>query len=138
MLFRSWAWPTNYPYVLSSPFGWRWGALHDGQDITGTGYGSPIYAIGVGEVIYSGWGGMTGKDAGLNIVIDHKNGYYSVYAHLSDTYVKTGDYVDRKQKIGAMGRSGNVTGTHLHLTISVGAAPYQPGYKFIDPMQLWK
>ena len=70
-----------------------------------------------GEVVYAGWGGMVGSDAGLNIIIDHKNGYYSVYAHLADTYVSTGDYVDRKQTIGAMGRSGTVTGTHLHLTM---------------------
>ena len=133
----NWAWPTNSPYVISSGYGWRWGAFHAGQDITGTGYGSPIYSIGNGEVISSGWGGMVGSDAGLNIVIDHKNGYYSVYAHLSDTYVKVGDQVSRKQKIGAMGKSGVATGTHLHLTISIGAPPYQPGFKFINPLELW-
>ena len=135
---QNWAWPTNSPYVISSGYGWRWGAFHAGQDITGTGYGSPIYSIGNGEVLYAGWGGMAGSDAGLNVVIDHKNGYYSLYAHLSDTYVNTGDQVSRKQKIGAMGKSGVATGTHLHLTISIGAAPYQPGYKFINPLDLWK
>ena len=135
---QSWAWPTNSPYIISSGYGWRWGAFHAGQDITGTGYGSPIYSIADGEVIHSGWGGMGGSDAGLNIVIDHKNGYFSLYAHLSDTYVNVGDKVSRKQKIGAMGKSGVATGTHLHLTISIGNAPYQPGYKFINPLDLWK
>src|SRR5574344_692906 len=61
----SWAWPTNYPYTLSSPYGYRWGTFHDGQDITGTGYGSPIYAIGSGVVRSAGYGGLVGSDAGL-------------------------------------------------------------------------
>jgi murein DD-endopeptidase MepM/ murein hydrolase activator NlpD len=132
----NWAWPTNYPYTLSSPFGYRWGTLHTGQDITGTGFGSPIYAIGAGVVQAAGWGGMVGSDAGYNIVIEHPNGYWSIYAHLSAIYVDVGDKVERKQKIGAMGRSGYATGTHLHLGISIGK-PYNGG-KFINPMLLWK
>ena len=131
----SWAWPTNYPYVLSSPFGWRWGTLHDGQDISGTGYGSPIYATAAGEVIHSGWNGMMGNNAGINIVIKHPNGYYSVYAHLSDTYVKEGDIVSRKQVIGAMGQTGWATGTHLHFAIFIGV-PYHGGQP-INPMILF-
>ena len=132
----TWAWPTNSPYILSSPYGWRWGAMHDGQDITGTGYGSPIYAAQDGEVISSGWGGMVGSDAGLNVVIDHKNGYITVYAHLSDTFVNVGDKVARKQKIGAMGKTGVATGTHLHFAVWVGGIPYNGG-RAINPMQLW-
>ena len=132
----NWAWPTNYPYILSSPYGWRWGAFHAGQDITGTGYGSPIYAIGSGIVRHAGWGGMVGSAAGINIVIEHPNGYWSVYAHLSAVNVKENQTVSRKQKIGAMGKSGVATGTHLHLTISVGQ-PYSPGSYFVDPMKLW-
>lgn len=131
----SWAWPTNYPYVLSSPFGYRWGALHDGQDISGTGYGSPIYATAAGEVVASGWGGMVGSNAGINVVIKHPNGYYSVYAHLSDTYVNVGDIVSRKQVIGAMGQTGWATGTHLHFAIFAGV-PYRGGTP-INPMILF-
>ena len=133
----TWAWPTNSPYILSSPFGWRWGTIHDGQDITGTGYGSPIYAAQDGEVIASGWGGMVGSDAGINVVIDHKNGYYTVYAHLCDTFVNVGDQVSRKQKIGAMGRTGVATGTHLHFAVWVGGRPYNGG-RAVNPMTLWK
>lgn len=132
----SWAWPTNYPYVLTSPYGWRWGAMHDGQDISGTGYGSPIYAIGDGVVRASGWGGMVGSSAGLNVVIEHPNGYWSVYAHLSQTYVKVGDTVSRKQTIGAMGHTGVAFGTHLHLGISIGK-PYNGG-RFINPLLLYR
>lgn len=90
-------------YSLSSPFGWRSGEFHDGQDITGTGFGSPIYAIGAGVVREVGWGGMVGSDAGINIVIEHPNGYWSVYAHLSAVYVSVGDTVSRKDKIGGNG-----------------------------------
>lgn len=131
----NWAWPTNYPYILSSPYGWRWGTIHNGQDITGTGYGSPIYSVGSGVVRFAGYGGYVGRLAGLNVVIEHPNGYWSVYAHLSDAYVTEGQTVARKQKIGAMGNSGAATGTHLHFSIVEGV-PYDGG-KFFDPMKLW-
>ena len=42
-----WLWPTIKPYIITSRFGWRWGKHHDGIDISGTGYGSPIYSIGI-------------------------------------------------------------------------------------------
>lgn len=131
----SWAWPTNSPYVLTSPFGYRWGTLHEGLDISGTGKGSPIYAIGDGEVIDAGRGGMMGRNAGNCIVIRHSNGYYSAYAHLNSIEVKTGDIVSARQRIGTMGDTGYVTGVHLHLAIYVGV-PYNGGYP-IDPKRLW-
>jgi murein DD-endopeptidase MepM/ murein hydrolase activator NlpD len=132
----NWAWPTNYPYTLSSPYGWRSGEFHDGQDITGTGFGSPIYAIGSGIVRSAGWGGMVGSDAGYNVVIEHSNGYWSVYAHLSSVSVSVGDTVSRKQRIGAMGKTGRATGFHLHLGVFIGK-PYGGG-KSINPLTLWK
>lgn len=131
----SWAWPTNSPYVLTSPFGYRWGTLHEGLDISGTGKGSPIYAIGDGEVIDAGRGGMMGRNAGNCVVIRHSNGYYSAYAHLNSIEVKTGDIVSARQRIGTMGDTGYVTGVHLHLAIYVGV-PYNGGYP-IDPKRLW-
>lgn len=132
----NWAWPTNYPYILSSPYGWRSGEFHDGQDITGTGYGSPIYAAASGIVRAAGWGGMVGNDAGYNVVIEHPNGYWTVYAHLSSIYVNVGDSVARKQKIGAMGKTGRATGFHLHFGVYIGK-PYNGG-KSINPLLLWK
>ena len=132
----SWAWPTNYPYTISSPYGWRGGEFHDGLDISGTGYGSPIYAISDGIVRQATYGGMVGGAAGLNVVIEHPNGYWSIYAHLSATYVHEGDHVSRKQKIAAMGHTGRATGTHLHLGVSMGQ-PYNGG-KLISPLTLWR
>ncbi len=133
----SWAWPTNSPYIITSPYAYRWGTLHDGTDISGTGFGSPIYAALDGTVINAGYGGMVGSSAGYNVVIDHGNGYYTVYAHLSSVGVSVGQKVNRRQKIGAMGQSGTATGTHLHFAVFVGGPPYQGGQS-MNPMSLWQ
>ena len=132
----SWAWPTNSPYVLTSPFGYRWGKLHEGLDISGTGYGSPVYAALDGVVVNAGYGGMVGSSAGYNVVIRHNNGYYTVYAHLSSVGVSVGQSVSRSQRIGAMGQSGVATGTHLHFAVYNGV-PYSGGSPF-NPLQLWR
>ena len=132
-----WGWPTNTPYLITSHYGWRWGTLHDGLDISGTGYGSPIYASLEGEVINAGYGGIVGSSAGYNVVLKHNNGYYTVYAHMSGMPpVRTGQWVTRGQRIGSMGRSGVATGTHLHLGVFYGGPPYNGGYS-INPMRLW-
>lgn len=132
----AWAWPTNSPYVITSHYGYRWGTLHDGMDISGTGYGSPIYASLDGEVVQAQWGGMVGNSAGYNVVIRHSNGYYTVYAHCSKVLVKKGQTVTRRQKIALMGKSGTATGTHLHFGVFYGGPPYNGG-RSIDPRKLW-
>ncbi len=132
----SWAWPTNSPYVITSNYGYRWGTIHDGMDISGTGHGSPIYAADDGVVYQAQWYGVVGRAAGLNVVIAHDNGYYTVYAHCSKLYVKKGQRVSRKQRIAAMGATGNVTGTHLHFGVFTGV-PYNGGRPF-DPRKLWR
>lgn len=131
----TWGWPTNQPSIITSHFGYRWGTIHDGMDISGTGYGSPVYASLDGVVVSSQYGGMVGSSAGKNVVIQHSNGYYSVYAHCSQLYVRVGQQVTRGQKIAAMGNTGFVTGTHLHFGLFYGK-PYNGG-KAIDPRQLW-
>lgn len=133
---QPWAWPTNSPYVVTSEYSFRWGTLHDGMDISGTGYGSPIYAALEGEVVSAQNGGMVGRSAGLNVVIKHANGYYTVYAHCSKLNVKKGDYVQRRQKIAEMGKTGVATGTHLHFGVFDGP-PYNGG-KSLNPRKLWK
>ena len=62
--------------------------------------------------------GSTGnRSYGNFIKIKHKDGYYTLYAHLKNVYVKKGEYVKRGQKIGYMGDSGNAYGVHLHFEI---------------------
>ncbi len=132
----SWGWPTNTPYVITSPYGYRWGTLHDGMDISGTGYGSPIYASLDGTVVQAQWGGMVGNEAGINVVLQHDNGYYTVYAHLSKFNVVPGQRVARGERIGAMGHTGNAFGTHLHFGVFTGP-PYNGGRSF-NPLRLWQ
>lgn len=128
-----WAWPTNKPYRISSYFGPRWGSWHYGIDITGTGHGSPIYAIQNGNVIRTG----TRGDMGNHVMITHNNGYNSVYMHLSKILVNPGDTVVKGQIIGLMGSTGRSTGTHLHLGVWTGSSTYSNA-RMIDPLTIYR
>lgn len=113
----SWHWPTATPYIISSPYGWRWGKMHEGVDITGTGRGSPIYAANNGIVTKAEYHSYNG----YYIYIDHNNGYHSVYAHMDSIKVREGQVVEGGQLIGTMGDTGFATGVHLHFSIYYGA-----------------
>ena len=113
----TWHWPTATPYVITSPFGWRWGKMHEGVDISGTGRGSPIYAANNGTVTKAEYHSYNG----YYIYIDHNNGYFSVYAHLDSLKVQAGQTVEAGQVIGTMGDTGFATGVHLHFSIYYGA-----------------
>lgn len=127
-----WYWPTLRPFIISSPFGWRGYAFHEGVDITGTGYGSPIYAANNG-VVYKVFYDSTG---GYQIIIAHSDNIYTMYAHLSAQSVKAGQTVTRGQMIGRMGSTGVSTGTHLHFGAYLGI-PYRGGTPF-DAMTLYR
>ena len=116
----SWGWPTNSGYTLSSRFGYRIavfgeGNFHSGLDIAGTGYGSPVYASNNGVITELSYVGSYGN----HIIINHNNGYYSMYAHMSGyaSGLKVGSVVERGQLIGYVGSSGWATGPHLHFEI---------------------
>lgn len=111
-------------YFGGRDFGW---GAHKGVDITSQ-IGTPIYAIGTGEVIYAGkkW------ERGKLITIEHSfagKKIYSNYAHLSEVLVKVGDKVKTSDLIAKMGTSGNSTGPHLHFQIdkTEWKHPYHPG-----------
>ena len=125
-------WPATCS-TISSPFGWRWGSLHDGTDIAGCGYGSNIFAAESGTVATVSYK----YDNGQYIVIHHDNGYYTMYAHLCSgcTYVKQGDRVTRGQPIGGMGQTGFATGVHLHFSVWTGP-PYVGGTA-LNPMSFY-
>lgn len=122
----SWGWPTNSGYTLSSYFGWRispFGGgreLHSGIDISGTGYGSPAYATNNGTIIEMNYQWSYGN----HILIDHGNGYYTLYAHLSKfvSGLGVGSVVERGQQIGSIGMTGSATGPHLHYEIRTCAS----------------
>lgn len=132
----NWGWPTNQPSVITSRYYMRWGKLHEGIDISGTGYGSPIYAIadGVAVNVSPECKSCYQWSNGNYIVIKHDNNIYSVYAHLSGFNITEGQQVKKGDVIGFMGNSGFVTGTHLHLGLYKGE-PFAGGYtQSMDPL----
>jgi len=122
---KYWYWPTAKPYVISSLFGWRWGEMHEGLDITGTGLGSPIYAANNGVVVEAGYTNVNGN----YVLLNHNNGYYSIYAHMQTLNVTLGQTVAGGQKIGTMGSTGYSTGPHLHFGIYYGY-PFRGGVAY--------
>ena len=136
-----WGWPASCSSI-SSHYGWRWGTLHDGTDIAGCGYGSNIFAAQDGIVVESrkkpGYYAGGYGDNGEYIVIDHLNGYYTLYAHMCPgcRYVQVGDKVTKGQPIGGMGRTGAATGVHLHFSTWQGY-PYRGGSRSFNAMSLY-
>ena len=94
---------------------------HFGVDIDGK-TGDPVVAIAAGRVV------MVSERyyAGGTVVIDHGLRLYSLYFHLSEFLVKNGDTVEKGQLIGKVGRSGRVTGPHLHLGTRVEGLSFDP------------
>jgi murein DD-endopeptidase MepM/ murein hydrolase activator NlpD len=115
-------WPVNAP--ITSPFGWRWGRMHEGLDL-GAAYGTPIAAAASGVVIYAGWE----EGYGNLVVIDHGGGLSTAYGHQSQIAVSVGQSVAQGQTIGYVGATGHATGPHLHFEVRVNGAPVDPlGY----------
>jgi murein DD-endopeptidase MepM/ murein hydrolase activator NlpD len=115
-------WPVNAP--ITSPFGWRWGRMHEGIDL-GASYGTPISAAAAGVVIYAGWEGGYGN----LVVIDHGGGLATAYGHQSQIAVSTGQSVAQGQIIGYVGSTGHSTGPHLHFEVRVNGQAVDPlGY----------
>jgi len=87
---------------------------------TGTDYnvpeGTPVQAAMAGTVSAVN----LGADYGTSVMVDHPNGYQTVYAHLSEKQVKVGDTVAKGQRLGKSGKSGNATGAHLHFEVRQG------------------
>jgi murein DD-endopeptidase MepM/ murein hydrolase activator NlpD len=115
-------WPVIGP--VTSPFGTRWGRMHEGIDI-GVPEGTAIRAAASGTVIYAGWMGGYGN----LVVIDHGNGLATAYGHQSSIAVGYGQSVSQGQTIGYVGSTGHSTGPHLHFEVRVNGVPVDPlGY----------
>jgi hypothetical protein len=106
---------------LESPFGWRWGRMHEGIDI-GVPYGTPIHVAAPGRVVYAGWEG----DYGYLLVIDHGGGLSTAYAHQSRLAVSWGRRLSPRQVLGSVGCTGNCTGPHLHFEVRIRGRPVDP------------
>ena len=79
-------------------------------------------ASAAGKVIFSGWK----KGYGRLVVIDHGEGKHTIYAHTSSNKVKKGQFVQKGQKIAAVGSTGRSTGNHLHFEVRLAGVAYNP------------
>ncbi|MFT9486671.1 MAG: peptidoglycan DD-metalloendopeptidase family protein [Tepidibacillus sp.] len=113
-------WPT-VGGIITSKYGSRWGRTHEGIDISGVS-NRTIKAADSGKVVFAGWNGAYGKA----IIIDHGNGMKTLYGHLSQIMVSSGDKVAKGQQIGVMGNTGRSTGTHLHFEVLVNGSNRNP------------
>ena len=112
----------------TSPFGWRdfnGGSFHRGYDI-GAPEGTPYYAAAYGTVIYETHEGGYNGGAGNWIVIAHGNGLVTKYMHSSKVFVSVGDEVNRGQKIGEVGNTGESFGAHLHFQVEYNGVAVDP------------
>ncbi|MGC8877821.1 MAG: peptidoglycan DD-metalloendopeptidase family protein [Anaerolineae bacterium] len=98
-----------------------WGR-HRAIDI-GSWEGAPVTAADSGFVVAAGW---DSSGYGRMVLIDHGNGFQTLYAHLKVFYVKAGDSVAKGQKIGEVGATGNATGPHLHFEIRQNGSQRNP------------
>ena len=101
--------------------------IHKGLDFSTWRSGDPIIATANGQVVTVGYA----DDFGNFIIIKHKHGIYTRYAHLATTRVKKGDIVDQRQIIGTIGNTGISTGPHLHYEVHIGSDVVDPA-KYIN------
>nr|WP_285852504.1 peptidoglycan DD-metalloendopeptidase family protein [Paenibacillus lactis] len=115
---KQFAWPVSGARITSS-FGHRWGRSHEGIDVVG---GSTIMAAASGRVVFSG----QQSGYGNVVIVDHGNGYRTLYGHMSRISVSNGQSISQGQKLGVMGNTGRSTGTHLHFEIQKNGVAQNP------------
>ncbi|MFZ5943954.1 MAG: M23 family metallopeptidase [Bacillota bacterium] len=109
--------------VLTSVFGKRGSEFHTGIDIAND-LGTPIKAAQAGKVVFVGRNGNYGR----TVIIDHQNGYRTLYGHNSRIMVNMNQWVQAQETIALMGNTGRSTGPHLHFEI------YESG-KVVNPLK---
>lgn len=102
-------WPTTARYIS----GFHYSEIHPAIDIGGS-LGNLLFATDAGVIVYAGWNHF---GYGNVVVIDHGNGWQSLYAHLSQVNVACGQAVFTGNVIGLMGSTGKSTGPHLHFEL---------------------
>lgn len=115
--FGSFIWPA------SGGISQGYKTYHGALDIANRG-GGAILAADAGTVVVAGWPDNSGY--GNRVVIDHGNGFVTLYAHLSSIGVVAGQTVSRGAVLGSMGCTGRCSGTHLHFEIRSGGVLHNP------------
>lgn len=135
-------WPVPTVRALSDYFGPRWGTVHKGIDIANGPipiYGEKIVAAADGVVIYANSTNSWGGGYGYYCIVDHGldsqgRKITTLYAHTSRMYARVGQVVKGGQTVLALaGRSGNVTGPHLHFEVRVNGTPVNPLGTYVSP-----
>lgn len=107
--------PLSVPSAISSVFGWRKHPLtgdrrfHAGIDIAAAS-GTPVLAAYSGQVEIADW--VSGY--GVTVILNHNSAQQTLYGHMSEVFVRPGQWVERGTVIGRVGSTGNSTGPHLH------------------------
>lgn len=122
----NWLRPCSYTY-MSSPFGFRTSptsgasSYHQGVDLAAPA-NTPIYASRAGVVTTATYS----NNAGYYVTINHGDGFSSIYMHMNNYVVSSGQAVSAGQLIGYVGRTGIATGYHLHFGIAYNGAYVNP------------
>ncbi len=107
-------WLSGYDYA---PGGNHWGVDYAGK------LGNPIVASDAGVVVYSGWNNF---GYGNVVVIDHGNGWQTLYAHMNSISVGCGQSVAQGTYLGELGTTGRSSGPHLHFEMMFNGARVNP------------
>jgi murein DD-endopeptidase MepM/ murein hydrolase activator NlpD len=124
--YGTYVYPTNKHYL--SGFDYSEKTNHRGIDLAGS-EGEGVYAADAGVVVYSGWNNY---GYGNMIMIDHGNGFQSLYAHLSSIYRGCGQSVGQGEAIGAIGSTGRSSGPHLHFELMTSTWKVNP-WDYLPP-----
>jgi len=125
--FGTFVYPTDRHYL--SGYDYSPETNHRGIDLAGM-MGDNIYATDAGVIVYAGWNNY---GYGNMIMIDHGNGFQSLYAHLSQIYVTCGQSVGQGDVIGAMGSTGHSSGPHLHFELMTSRYGKVNPWDFLPP-----
>jgi murein DD-endopeptidase MepM/ murein hydrolase activator NlpD len=122
--------PSRVRPAAGAVTGWfgehRGSRRHPGVDFDGE-TGDPVWAAGAGTVVNAGAPIKGYSGYGTVVVVNHPDGYATLYAHLSSVSVTNGQLVNPGDRIGAIGTTGHVTGSHLHFEVR------RDGGSLIDP-----
>jgi hypothetical protein len=121
-------WPADYPLVQG-----MWAGHPLGIDI-GVPYGQPVRAVRDGRVIFAG--GDVCCNYGLFVIVEHADGWSSLYGHFSRIDVKFGDPVWQGQVLGLSGQTGHADGPHVHFELHLNGAVVDP-LAYLEPHRYW-
>ncbi|MGQ0507785.1 MAG: peptidoglycan DD-metalloendopeptidase family protein [Myxococcaceae bacterium] len=122
--------PLRWPLrgVLYGRFGRRGHEPHDGIDLAAPA-GTPVVTSSPGTVLFAG----VQKGYGNIVIVEHQNGFITLYAHNRDLRVKTGQAVRDGQVLATVGDSGKTSGPHLHFEVRVDGRPMDP-LRYLGPI----